>query len=425
MRKPGYLQDIYSRDGEVLTIITSAAVDTEITAAISNTQNFQVCINSSGDDVDAANQADCKTDSGNTNVWHAAVCVNTADNEIDSTITVEATCDSTTDREWTENVCTSSGGDVLVAKTEGICFGWHTTSYYDHISENNSAAIKAKDGTGADLPALQSAQEDTSTIIVQWGPVGVLNTRLVTHYEVEWSADGATNWQQLADKVANPRYVDTGVEAGQTRYYRVRAVNDRSQKGAWSQPIKGTVAVPVAGNGLRRSAGCPRPHGKPSRRGRRPDPNRPGMGEARGERLSHHLLHPGGMADGSNGPWAEPTDPAPQLGVSDDVLEPYRPDRRHSQVLPDEGDQQPRRQRLVGGHRRHHQGAGAGWVGQSTCAPCRTATAPSTCPGMHPWTTAARPSSTTRCNGPPTGPAVGATRAAPRTRRPGPSRTPA
>ena len=32
--------------------------------------------------------------------------------------------------------------------------------------------------------------------------------------------------------------------AGDTRYYRIRAVNDRDHKGPWSQPMTGTVMVP-------------------------------------------------------------------------------------------------------------------------------------------------------------------------------------
>ena len=66
----------------------------------------------------------------------------------------------------------------------------------------------------------------------------------MTHYEIEWSADGATDWQQLADDVTSPRYVDTDVVAGDTRYYRIRAVNDWDHKGPWSQPMTGTVMVP-------------------------------------------------------------------------------------------------------------------------------------------------------------------------------------
>ena len=29
------------------------------------------------------------------------------------------------------------------------------------------------------------------------------------------------------------------VESGETRYYRVRAVNDRDQEGPWSKPMRG------------------------------------------------------------------------------------------------------------------------------------------------------------------------------------------
>ena len=240
LRETGYFQDIYGRDGEVLTIITTAAVDAEITAEIENTQPYQVCIDSNGDDVAAGNQADCKTESGNTNAWHAAVCVNTADNEIDSTITVEATCDSTTDRAWTENVCASSAGGVLAAHTEAICFGWHTTPYYDYISDNStSVTIKAKGGTGAELPSLGSPGAGIAAIKVTWDPVTEVNGRAVTHYEVQRETNP---WVTVADDVARTEYVDTDVDVGDTFRYRVRAVNDRGQEGPWSQPMEGSVA---------------------------------------------------------------------------------------------------------------------------------------------------------------------------------------
>ena len=188
LKNKDFYQSVYGRDGEILTIITSANVDTEITAAISNTQDYQVCIDSSGGDVDAASQT----------------------------------------------ACTGTSRQHLA----------HGTPYYDYISDNNSATIKAKEGTGADLPASGSAsKQDTASMVVTWAPVGALNNRLVTHYEVEWSTDGATNWQQLADDVPGPRYVDTAIEPGQTRYYRVRAVNDWDHKGPWSATIIGRTAA--------------------------------------------------------------------------------------------------------------------------------------------------------------------------------------
>ena len=176
-----------------LTIITSAAEDTEITAAISNTEDYQVCIDSSGDDVELSSPS--------------------------------------------ESACT----------TESPFNTWHTTPYYDYISDNSTATIKAKDRTGADLPSLQSAQPKTAAIEVTWDAETEVNGRQVTHYEVEWSADGDTGWTKFSDNASNPRYVDTDVESGETRYYRVRAVNDRDHKGPWSQPIRAmveTVGVP-------------------------------------------------------------------------------------------------------------------------------------------------------------------------------------
>ena len=101
------------RDGEVLTIVTDAI--SEVTAAISNTQDYEVCIDSSGEDV----------------------------------------------------ALTSPSSSACTA--EDTTNTWHTTPYYDYISDNNSATIKAKDGTGTDLPSLKSPVEDTASIIVDLG----------------------------------------------------------------------------------------------------------------------------------------------------------------------------------------------------------------------------------------------------------------
>ena len=248
------------RDGEILTIITTAAVDSEITAEIENTQDYQVCIDSDGDDVDLTSPS--------------------------------------------SSACT----------TEDSANTWHTTPYYDYNDDNSSnVTIKAKDGTGADLPSVKAPVEDTSSIIVEWDAITEVYGRGVTHYEIEWSADGTTNWQQLSGNVSEPRYVDTGVEAGDTRYYRVRAVNDWDHKGPWSQPMKGTVPVPET-----TSAGAPEapvltaslPDGTDGRTQidlawEKPIEN--------GAPITSYTLE---VSNSRNGPWAAP-DPAPQLGGSD------------------------------------------------------------------------------------------------------------
>ena len=177
------------RDGEVLTIITTEAADTEITAEIENTQDYQVCIDSTGDDVVAANETACTGTTGNT---------------------------------------------------------WHTTAYYDYISGNNSATIKAKDGTGADLPSLRDAQARTAAIVVTWDPVTQLNGRPVTHYEVQKQTNP---WETVADDVTGTTYVDLDVEAGDTFQYRIRAVNDWDHKGPWSVPM-GATAIDTSAPGI-------------------------------------------------------------------------------------------------------------------------------------------------------------------------------
>ena len=73
-------------ENATLTLITEDAADTEITATIENTQDYEVCIGSDGSDIEAAN----------------------------------------------ETACTSNTGV------------WHTTKYYDYDASNNTATIKAR-----------------------------------------------------------------------------------------------------------------------------------------------------------------------------------------------------------------------------------------------------------------------------------------
>ena len=57
-------------ENATLTLITEDAADTEITATIQNTQDYEVCIGSDGSDIEAANEMAC---TGNTGAnWHTA-----------------------------------------------------------------------------------------------------------------------------------------------------------------------------------------------------------------------------------------------------------------------------------------------------------------------------------------------------------------
>ena len=175
-------------DGEVLTIITSAALDTEITANITNTQDYQVCIDSSANDV----------------------------------------------------VLTTPSS--MACTNEDATNTWHTTEYYDYISDNNSATIQAKEGTGEYLPVIRSVEAvGPAAIEIIWSEIKEYSGRPVTHYEVERE----TNPREIvADEVTVTKYVDTDMEAGENPRYRVRAVNDWDQEGPWSQPSGGRPGAP-------------------------------------------------------------------------------------------------------------------------------------------------------------------------------------
>lgn len=179
LRESGYYQDNYQRDGEVLTIFVSDDASAEITATITNTQNYSVCIDSNGNDVNAASASACT----GTNTWH-------------------------------------------------------TTKYYDYISDNDSATINATGGTGTALPSLVT--QPITAIQLAWEPIAEVNGRTVTHYEVQRRTNP---WETIA-KVQDPSYFDLDVQPGDTREYRIRAVNDRDQSGPWSSSAEGTVPEP-------------------------------------------------------------------------------------------------------------------------------------------------------------------------------------
>ena len=69
----------------------------------------------------------------------------------------------------------------------------------------------------------------------------------VTGYEVEWSADGSGSWTAAdpAHSGTATGYSDTGLDAGTTRHYRVRAVNGAGSSD-WSLTSTATEAVAAA-----------------------------------------------------------------------------------------------------------------------------------------------------------------------------------
>ena len=171
----------HANEHPTLTVITDATTPADITATIENTQEYSVCIDSSGDDV----------------------ALNTP----------------------SETACTATSGNT-----------WHTAKYYDHVARNDSATITARAGSGdgrPDAPGGVAVTETPVGNIVQWQPVETVNEHEVTHYEVQRSA---SPWMTLPKVVADPMYVDMDLRPGQAMQYRVRAVNIFGVGGPWSAP---------------------------------------------------------------------------------------------------------------------------------------------------------------------------------------------
>lgn len=201
LRESGFYQDVHGRDGEELTIVTSAAADSEIRAAISNTQDYQVCIDSSGDDVAAASRSSCTGTSGNT---------------------------------------------------------WHTTKYFDYISDNNTATIAARAGLAGGAP-------DTRPGMVGSLPMGGANLVFwsepqsggehqhfgpVRSWDIEYSEDGGSEWSPLRyrhSKFGGSHYYVDRNAPDSTRQYRVRARYDE-RAGEWTAQGESVAQTTASGD---------------------------------------------------------------------------------------------------------------------------------------------------------------------------------
>ena len=113
---------------------------------------------------------------------------------------------------------------------------------------SGSASVTVEDndgGTGQQQAGTPGAPRDFSArpagesrIDLSWtAPAGE-----PTGYEIEWSADGETDWTAVDPAHAGTaaEYADEGLDGGTTRYYRVRAFNDAGD-GEWSAVASATT----------------------------------------------------------------------------------------------------------------------------------------------------------------------------------------
>ena len=154
-------------------------------------------------------------------------------------------------------VCIDSSGNDLDAADKATCTAtttmgsWYTTPVYDYDPGNSTTTITAahgtygeKDGSGEGAPGLESREAvGASSITVAWDAVHSVNSIPVSHYEVQRLENP---WVTIASRVEGTEYVDTDVSGGETHQYRVRAVNGAGVPGLWSASMTGAVTQALA-----------------------------------------------------------------------------------------------------------------------------------------------------------------------------------
>ena len=82
---------------------------------------------------------------------------------------------------------------------------------------------------------VSAAPDGASAIDVRWEAPVDDGDAPITRYEVQWSADGSTNWQDAGSTAdgMTTTFKNTGLTFGTTRYYRVAARNSAG-RGEWS-----------------------------------------------------------------------------------------------------------------------------------------------------------------------------------------------
>ncbi len=101
-------------------------------------------------------------------------------------------------------------------------------------------------GAPRSLTATASGQ---TTINLTWTAPASNGGAAITGYTLEVSTDGGTTFTSLVASQLATTYAHTGLSAGVTRHYRVRATNSATLSGAWSNVVNATTASSGGGGG--------------------------------------------------------------------------------------------------------------------------------------------------------------------------------
>ena len=115
------------------------------------------------------------------------------------------------------------------------------TGEYTTTNATTTAATTTVPGAPTNLTA--TAVSDTQ-INLSWDAPSEDGGEAVTGYDLEYSEDGNEPWTDLTTSVTTTSFDDTGLTAGNTRHYRVAAINAVGT-GAYSEEVSATAGSPV------------------------------------------------------------------------------------------------------------------------------------------------------------------------------------
>ena len=163
---------------------------------------------------------------------------------------------------WTDQVANTNSTATTYAHT-GLAAG--DTRYYrvSAINTNGTGTASNVDSatTGTSAPGaptgLTATASGTTAIDLSWSAPGSTGGSAITGYKIEVSSDGGSSWSDLVANTSNTTttYAHTGLAAGDTRHYRVSAINTNGT-GTASNVASATTgtSVPGAPTGLTATA---------------------------------------------------------------------------------------------------------------------------------------------------------------------------
>ena len=163
---------------------------------------------------------------------------------------------------WSDLVANTSNTTTTYAHT-GLASG-DTRHYRVSAINTNGAGVPSNVDsatTGTSVPGaptgLTATASGTTAIDLSWSAPGSTGGSAITGYKIEVSSDGGSSWSDLVANTSNTTttYAHTGLASGDTRHYRVSAINTNGT-GVPSNVDSATTgtSVPGAPTGLTATA---------------------------------------------------------------------------------------------------------------------------------------------------------------------------